>query len=119
MAPVTINLEPHYKGDSWHGVEIGPVLINDAVPSAALVNCRMQFRDKRDALGYELNSTVAVGKGLITILDPNTWEMQVNGQVLDIPEGRWKWDFETTDANGVVRTLYKGVLQVNGDVSHG
>jgi hypothetical protein len=120
MEPVKIVLDnPYYEGDSWLGLRIGPVLINEEIPPATLASCRMQFRDSDGNLGYELNTVVEVGKGLITILDADIWDVLVNIQILPLDTGRWDWDFETTDNNGVVRTLYKGILKVIGDITHG
>ena len=120
MPPVKIDLAEHYKGDSWTGMIVGPILINDAQPSNALASVRMQFRDhKTDALGYELNTTPGIDEGSITISNTVTWEILVPVQIIDLPEGRYNWDFECTDAAGYVITTYKGAMKVKQDVTYG
>jgi len=118
MPPVIIKLDSYYKGDSWGGMLIGPVIINDAVPAYPVASVRMQFRDTEFGdLGYELNTTPAEGQGLINIINAATWEIAVDPQVIGLTEGRWDWDFECTDSMGFVVTLYRGVLVVKGDIT--
>ena len=118
MAPVTIKINEYYKGDSWSGLDIGPVIIDGAQPLLTLASCRMHFRDEDGALGYALNTVVTVGKGTIVISNTVTWEILVPKQILDLTAGKWFWDFETTDAAGNVLTLYKGSLKVKQDVTY-
>ena len=119
MEPVSIALEPHKRGDTWDGIlSIGPILINTFPPDNQVVSCRMQFRDQYDSLGYELNSVSAVGKGIITIVDPATWEFIIPKQLLPLDTGSWIWDFETTDSEGNIETYYCGTLLVTKDITH-
>lgn len=55
---------------------------------------------------------------MITITDPATWLITVPAQGLPLAVGQWAWDFETTDAAGVIRTLYKGTLTITRDQSY-
>jgi hypothetical protein len=55
---------------------------------------------------------------LITITDQATWLITVPAQALPLAVGQWSWDFETTDAAGVIRTLYKGTLTITRDQSY-
>ena len=127
MAPVKIKLEPHYKGDWWVGMLVGPVLINGAQPAATLTSVAMEFRDENDVLGHKFSSAPGAGEGTITISDAATWEVIVPEQLLDLDAGTsqngssnkktWYWDFETTDSDGVILTLYKGTIKVLEDVT--
>lgn len=127
MAPVKITLNDHYKGDTWPGIIVGPVLINSVQPTSNLASVRLQFRDEDDVLGHEFNTVGGAGIGTITIDDPVTWEITVPAQLLDLDAGTvikgmknkktWYWDFETTDANGDIITLYTGTIKVSEDVS--
>lgn len=118
MRPVPVTLNDHTRGDTWEGITIGPVMFNGAQPTSVLSSCRMQFRDDNDTLGYELNSVPATGKGPITITNSTTWVVTVPAQQLPLDAATWRWDFETTDAGGVVRTLYSGILRIKADVTH-
>jgi len=126
--PVTIKLKDHYRGDHWRGIlKIGPIQINSGTPEVPVLipmpnpfdSGRIQFRSASGDLGYELSTTPVTGKGTITVVDAATWEFEVPVQPLPLDAGVWSWDFETTDANGVVLTPYEGTLKVNQDKSHG
>lgn len=118
MQPVEVNLPDHTNGDHWEGLTIGPVLFNNAQPGEALASCRLYFRKQNGTIGYKLKSSPGTGEGQITIANPTTWLVTVPGQVLPLAVGPWSWDFETTDAGGVIRTLYKGVLNITRDQSY-
>jgi hypothetical protein len=118
MKPVNITLEDHYQGDSWVGMGIGPVLINDAQPPNTLSSCKLQFRDKFGQLGAILSTAPAAGEGTITIDNATTWEASIAPQLLSLPRpGIWTWDFQTTDSAGIRRTLYSGKIRVRGEVT--
>jgi hypothetical protein len=118
MQPVDIQLPDHTAGDTWEGLTIGPVLINGAQPSEALASCRLYFRKPNGTIGYKLKSAPGTGEGQITISNIDTWLIIVPEQVLPLAVGPWNWDFETTDAAGVIRTLYKGVLNITKHQSY-
>ena len=118
MPPVIIKLDNYYSGDSWEGMLVGPVVINEVTPTSPVTAVRMQFRDSEFGdLGYELNTDPAAGEGLITITDADTWEINIPAQVIGLVAGRWDWDLECTDSTGYVVTLYRGVLTVKGDIT--
>jgi len=119
MAPVTIKINEYYKGDSWSGLDIGPILIDGVQPLLTLASCRMHFRNADGALGYALNTVPTADKGTIVISNATTWEVTIPTQILDLIAGKWLWDFETTDSAGNVLTLYKGSLTVKQDVTYG
>ena len=119
MIPVIINLSDYTAGDTWYGLKIGPILFNDLQPVASLSSCRLYFRLRNNGrIGYKFSSSPSLGEGTIDITDPVTWEVTINQQILPLYANIWSWDFETTDSNGVVRTLYTGKLNVNQDVTH-
>ena len=119
MHPVAVSLPAHSRGDTWEGLTIGPVLFNDAQPSSALGSCRLYFRrETGGTIGYKLKSDPGDGEGSITITNTATWSITVPAQALSLAAGPWLWDFETTDAAGVVRTLYNGTLTITSDQSY-
>lgn len=119
MVPVVINLPDHTAGDTWEGVSVGPVLFNNEPPTELLTSCRMYFRNVlTKTLAYGYKSEATTGFGNVSIDDAVAWKASISNQALPIAPGNYLWDFETTDADGVVRTLYKGVLTVAEDVSH-
>jgi len=122
MKPVTVDLDEHYDNDSFLGLSIGPVLINDAQPTNTLSSCKMQFRDKWGNLLATFSTTPAAGEGTITINNATTWAITVAAQVLSCGVAYGKsiyvyWDFETVDSAGTKITLYKGRFKCRGDVT--
>ncbi len=122
MLPFKLKLPEHYKGDSWPGFVIGPVTLNGVSPPASVSSCRLQFRDKdTDELGYELTteSPTPDDKGIIFITgDPADWLINIPTQLLPLNAGKWKWDFETTNAQNSIQTLFTGILKIKGDVTY-
>lgn len=119
MVPVKVDLPDVMAGDTWEGLTIGPVLFNDAQPAAALETCRLYFCNaKNRAFVCGFKSLPGDGFGEIVISDPATWELHIPAQLLPLTAGSFVWDFETTDALGIVRTLYNGILNVIQDNSH-
>ena len=119
MPPVQIKLDTHYEGDSWAGMLVGPIVINEAQPANPLASVRMQFRDvETDELAFELNTSPGAGEGTITITNANTWEIEVPTQLIGLEAGRYNWDFQCTDSSGFVITTYKGIFRVTEDVTH-
>lgn len=118
MKPKYIDLEDHTRNDTWEGFTIGPVKFDGVIPTYPLSACRLHFRDCNDKLGYGLDSRDIDGFGDMTILSPSGWYVDIPEQPLNLTEGSWNWDFETTDTNNIVRTLYKGRFKIIYDVTH-
>jgi hypothetical protein len=125
MAPALVVLEPHYRGDTWRGLEIGPVQFNTGTvavpvlvdPPFPLVSCRMQFRDSDDVCFYELSSEVLEGNGTITIADDVSWTITIPPQLLPLESKTWKYDLECVDSDGTVITIYYGTMVVTSDIT--
>lgn len=127
MAPTKVDLIDHYKGDTWVGMTVGPILINGTQPPTTLSEVNIDFKDKDDNLGYRLSSNPGAGEGTITIVDANTWEVLVPKQDLpldagDLEEGMknkkyWYYDFQTIDSESTKLTTYKGKIKVYEDVT--
>ena len=114
MRPATVDLHNHTAGDTWEGITVGPVEINEAAPSGAVDSCRMSFRSKSNkTLGQTLSSGTE-----ITIDDADTWEFTVDPIILTMEAGSYDYDFEVTDVTGVVRTIYKGTFNLILDTTN-
>lgn len=118
MIPVTITLPDFVSGDTWQGMTIGPILFNGAQPSYALLSCRLHFRNYSGSLAFALSSSPQTGQGSIIISNAVTWSILIPAQVLSLVAGKYSWDFETVDSEGVIRTLYEGVQNVLRDYTH-
>ena len=119
MIPVPVPLPAILAGDTWEGLTIGPIQFDGAQPPASLQSCRLYFNDAETGkFVYGLKSAIATGFGRILIVDAALWIARINPLILPLPAGKYRWDYETTDTDGVVRTPYKGTLTVKQDESH-
>lgn len=117
MIPVEIQLEPHVAGDTWEGISsIGPVLFDGEPPGSPVVSANLCFSQGQDyPVAAKLSTSPAEGEGLIVIDDASTWSFTVppvDPELFPLAPGAWLWRFKTVDADGIERTLYKGVQEV-------
>jgi hypothetical protein len=114
MKPESITLEPFTEGDHWEGIPAITILINDEPPASALSGVRIRFtKDVRTVEVVELTSA----DDQITIVDANAWELSIPEQAVPgLTAGKWRWNLETTNAAGVVKTYLEGTLLVLRDV---
>lgn len=117
MAPVTVTLSPHLRGDTWNVLAFGPITIDGVAPTSNLASARLQFRNDEGTLGFEFNTSPSAEQGTFVISDAATWEVTVTPHILTLTPGTWYWDYETTDVNGSVLTLYSGVQEITADVT--
>ena len=121
--PPKLTLDPHYRGDAWEGMTIGPIVedVNGVPTPPALecVSCRMHFRDKDGVLGYALSSNPGQGQGTITIVNATTYVFAIPRQLLALEAGTWELDFETTDSSSMPTTWFQGSIKVNKDKTYG
>lgn len=125
MIPAELDTIQLYRGDMWRDTyHFGPMEDENGdppLPQPAMY-ARMQFRNKRGVLGYELNSDPGVGEGTIIIVDGVNYEFSIPEQDLPgLTEGDWWWDFETytTDPPGTTPpdTWFRGKAIVIQDIS--
>jgi len=126
MQPTVISTISHTRGDTWEGMDIGPVFFSYTSDPSTLVqppdplsSCRLYFRAANDnSIGFKFKTSPGTGEGTITIDNATTWEITVEEEDLSLSVGNWKWDLETTDSSGVIRTIYKGVLSITSDATY-
>jgi len=126
MIPAYVDLGSQTEGDTWEGLEIGPVVDQDSNPMPhPCASCRIDFRHKISGmLGVRLTSIPTTVNQVITvpatilILDANAWLFSIPELNLGLKAGPYEWEFETTDTSGVVRSLYSGDLVIVVDITH-
>jgi len=118
MIPVFVELDDYYRGDTWDGITIGPILFDNIDPEYPLSACYIDFRDENGTLGYSFRTTPSIGHGEIIIIDSDKWEVKIFPTELPLMVGCWYWDFETMDSSGFKRTLYKGSMRVIEDITY-
>ena len=119
MNPANLPPQTLYRGDIWETVyHFGPITdsLTHLPPGEPALSCRMQFKNNKGELGYELNSVPTTGKGTITIVDAVNYEFDIPSQALPLEAGEWTWDFktfETDDCTGLSRTFYKSKVFIS------
>lgn len=118
--PVTqaeLVLDPVVAGDTWTGIPSIQTVIDGNPPTEDLAFARIQFRKQWDS--RPAGATLDTDNGGIAISDASTWLVVVPPQKLPLAPGLWRWDYETTDAAGTVKTFMYGTLTVLEDISRG
>jgi hypothetical protein len=113
----------HWRGDKWVDgfTGCGPITIDSQPPDAPCLYCRMQFRDAKGVLGYELNSAPGPGQGLLEIIDAVNYIFSRPAQDLPLGVGTWKCDFETYTTSAHTdppTTWFRGKMTVLQDATH-
>jgi len=120
-----------YAGDTWSGFTVDGYTDPPADPEERLPgikSARMQFRDTKGNLVWELNTETGSEYGLptgypnnttgsISIVEDAHWVLSVDSQPLPLGSGMYIWDLEITDELNVVRSLLVGTLIVCGDIT--
>lgn len=120
--PATLPATKHYRGDIWDDGyrQFGPISIDGSPPAAPCLYCRMQFRDKKGNLGFELNNDPGPTQGTIDIDDAANYSFSIPDQALPLAAGVWYWDFETyttIDHSDAPKTWWKSQITIIEDVS--
>lgn len=112
--PVKVDLSPFVEGDTWNGIQlIGPVTINGDPPAASLAVARLGFkRNYSDFQHAAMVSSQDGEGGPLEIIDADLWTMSVPAQQLPLLAGQYRWDLETVDSDGEVKTYIGGVIEV-------
>jgi hypothetical protein len=100
------------KGDHFPGIAAISVT---PTPSASVSSCRFHVRsiDKVTPESLQLSSSSGV-----TINSPSSWTFTIPPRTTTLTPGRYNFQFETTDANNVVLTLFAGILEVLPDYAY-
>lgn len=117
MNPATVQIPSHKRGDDWEGMTVGPI---SPAPASPCASCRLHFRKSgSDTLGFALSNAPSATEGTIQIVNAATYQFNFPSQKLNLKDGSWDWDFETTAVSGRVSTWLQGTLVVSKDHSHG
>ena len=117
MTPKTINLPSIVTGDSFYGLTIGPITFNTVAPDYPLDSCVLWIEaDSGQVFQFKSDGT---GDALITIDDDVNWTVSIPPTPILLPPSPGNWFYKTIDTAGVVRTLYKGRLDITEGVPYG
>lgn len=120
LAPQLVSLPSLTEGDHlvWPGMSATQ---DGGNPADAITKFRLSFR-RNNVLGCTL-STDAAEEGAIelTLSSGTTWSVagaNIPASSHGLTAGRWLWDGEVTQANGVIRTIMYGTLDVRAQITH-
>ena len=108
MNPGILVLPNMVQGDQWDGVVISNLLVDGETPTVPLSRVEMSFT------AYPLAGPTVVlySPGDITIVDPDTWEVTVPSQYLNLPQGTYNYGISFYDENNNRKTYLTGTLTV-------
>ena len=115
MIPGLANPSPQLKGDTWAGwssVNISPCPVGKVLASV-----KIEWKDSRGCVAM----TRSTADGSVTITDDGSasteWEYSVDGGLITIAAGDYTFDHQTTDADGAVRTYWRGTHTIQQDIT--
>lgn len=117
-APGQLSLPPFTEGNTWPGIPLITVQLEDTSPPAVpIAGVRMYFRrfPQEQIPAVKLHSD---GGGII-IQDANAWEVVI--PAIDLPKlkvGKWYFDIEFTRTDGVVQTFITGDTEVLSRITY-
>ncbi len=103
------------RGDSWQGLGLITVKLNDAALDLTGASVLMQLR-KRPVHGKTI-AEWSTARGSIEMIDTANGQFKVVGRVMNVPAGSYAWDIEITLADGRVITIAQGTWRILQDVS--
>lgn len=115
--PANLEFPDAVTGDTFDGIALQSVLVDDAPPANALAKLEIHFRRTPATTGdaaLKLSST----DGGVTISDAAAWTATINSFTITLGAGTWYHDWQFTDAAGNVRTYIGGTWRIVQDVTH-
>jgi len=103
------------RGDTFPGLTITEITVNNEAMSTTLASVRMDIRTKANASTATKALTSAGGD--ITIDDAAAWGFTIEPFAIDFAARDYVYDIETTDSGGTVRTYVYGKFRVKQDVT--
>ncbi len=109
---VTVNLQSVKLGDSWVGLDIGPVPVT-GITQGTLSRISMVFVGPGSPIVFQLDSDAGYD-GSIAITDPVTWVAVIDPVFPFLNRvGDWKWDMKFYhDGDVSPITGYEGVIKI-------
>lgn len=102
-----IQLSDHPRHDRWDGIpSIGPILVNELAPEAAVAQVWMFFRHLAEGRHPLLFSSGETSNYPINIVDPATWLFAILPQDVPFLPGAYQGILRAKDVEEKVFTLY-------------
>ncbi|WP_193214942.1 hypothetical protein [Luteolibacter marinus] len=98
--------DPVMWRDSWNGLRMSSVTVNDSAPDSAAASAELEFYQEKSPTGRPRLSLPA------TIANAATWDMTIPAQVLPLPPGEWYLRLRVIRADGKPKTYLQGTLRI-------
>lgn len=108
------NIPPARRGDTWDGINSIAVKISGEPISFNNCEVSIQLREFVDAPVALTISTVNSG---IQIIMPAATAVRILPQIIDIPFGKYYYDFQVTTQAGYTKTYMAGYWPIVSDVT--
>lgn len=108
------NIPSGRRGDTWHGINSISVKISGQPVSFAEREVSMQFRDDIDS---PVALTLSTSNSGIEILMPAATAVRVLPFEINIPSGKYYYDFQVKSPSGYIRTYMNGSWTITPDIT--
>ena len=115
--PGIVNINNHYKGDTFDGIRYTILNSSDNLPidlTAATIKSQFRKSAKKGTVIKEVTDGVG-----ITISDAVNGIFEIDSFIIDWEVSTYYYDIEITFSNGVVKTYIEGTLTVIQDITNG
>ena len=107
--PQTVDLPAIYEGTTWEGINSIELDLPGGAP-LSLVDAALSLTFRRVG-ERQVRHELEIGSGIV-VTDAALGLAQVPAQLLPLPAGRYYYEMILTQADGVVRALFIGVLEI-------
>ena len=114
MTPANYKIPDHYKGDTFDSITF--TLQEDAV-NIDLTGAEIKIDFRKNSNTGDLQQSMTIGSG-ITVQDALNGIFKLDSFINNWIAQKYFYDAQVTFSTGVVRTFFKGTLQVNQDNSN-
>jgi hypothetical protein len=109
-----IELPPTFSTCTWPGLTWRIDSTDSTEFDAVLSSAAFQLQTESGTAALTLSSATA-GQVTLNNTAARAWDITVDPRILSLAAGNYAWALETTDADGVVKPILIGSLQINPD----
>jgi len=108
------NIPPARRGDTWDGINSIAVKVSGVPLNFSGCEVAMQFRESVDA---PVALTLSTINSAIEVITPGMTAVRVKPFIVDIPYGKYYYDFQVTTAAGYIKTYMAGFWPITSDIT--
>jgi len=108
------NIPPARRGDTWDGINSIGVKVSGLAINFTNCEVAMQFRESVDA---PVALTLSTSNSSIQVIMPAATAVRVLPFVVDVPYGKYYYDFQVTTPAGYIKTYMAGYWPIVSDIT--